>query len=495
MLWSLIHFASCKWELEQIIKPSLDNYGIFGRSVGVSEDKIVVGASWETTGSDSRLGALYIFQLDQNTNKYKEVQKLIPYGPEDKSIILNNTGSTCQVSRDGKRIVAGAPYSTVKGFEQVGAIVVFDYDEQKQLFTQTKIITPVENPTESDAYQGFGRSLTITSDGKTIASGYYNKPNVVKYIDDHGAVFITTETVDGWTTPTRIDPPSINENKRFKFGSDLQFIDNSHLIVAVDLFDSYFGMGSCYYTRSGSNDWTLTQQILPEGISNGEYNSKPIKSYGSKIGMPNQKTLATMVAYKKDLNPNGAFFIISFSNDKWNTDKFQVIEYPPDVQLTGLAFCGDSIFMTHASNITDTRNPDKKTDAILIFRRDSSGKFELSSTETLYPEENPPELLNFASDLAWGHDCNSIVVGGMTKYKHDDSHPEWSDQPSNESRAYVYKLTSPYNPSSNKAVIVICSLLACIAVVAVIGVVIYCARKHKGMIKIDKQYGSKINEL
>ena len=83
----------------------------------------------------------------------------------------------------------------------------------------------------------------------------------------------------------------------------------------------------------------------------------------------------------------------------------------------------------------------------------------------------------------------------MTKYKHDDSHPEWSDQPSNESRAYVYKLTSPYNPSSNKAVIVICSLLACIAVVAVIGVVIYCARKHKGMIKIDKQYGSKINEL
>lgn len=497
MLWSLLCLTSSKWVLNQTILPSVDNFGIFGRSVGVNEDRVIVGASWETVGSDDRIGCIYVFEWDVNLNKYVEAQKLTPYSPSDKSVILNNTGSTVKISKDGKRIVAGAPYSTVKGHPEVGAVVVFDYDEDKRRYVQTKIIIPVENPTEADDYQGFGRSLTITSDGKTIASGYYNKPKVVKYVDDRGAVFVATETTSGWTTPPyRIDPP-VTDGKRFKFGSDLQFVDNSHLIIAVELFDTYFGLGSCYYTRESGNTWTLKQKILPDGIEDGHYQSNTIESYGNKIGMPDQNTFTALVTYTKDFNPNGAFFIISYSNGKWNTHDYQALPFPPGVKLSGILFCGESTFMTHASNITDARDPSKDpTDAVLIFRRNSQGKFELSAKETLYPEPNPPEHLNFASDFAWGHDCNSIIIGGMTKYPHDDKHPEWNDRPLNYSRAYVYRnIEDPDEKPANKAAIIIVSLLACCIIVGIIGVVVYCARKHKGMIKIESRYGSKINDL
>ena len=492
----LLHQAVSVWQLDQTVKPSVDNFGIFGRSVALSHDehkRMVVGASWESSGTSYRVGCIYVYEYDADQKKYLEKQKLIPQN--DNRVIFNNTGSTVKISADGRRIVAGAPYSTVDTFQEVGALCVWDWDDNQQLYIQTKIITPVETATQEDAQQGFGRSLAITMDAKTIASAYYNKPRVQQFIDQQGAVFVTTEKSSGdWTTPEKLTPPSQYAGKRLKFGSDLQFVDASHLVVAVTLFDQFEGPGTCYFSKDSNDHWVLEQNILPDQVNQGKYKNYDFSDYGAPIGMPTQSTLGISASFKSNAPITGAFFLLHKDGDIWDTQNPQIVEFPPDTDLTGISYCDANTFMTHASNVKDPTDPSKRTEAIIIYRRNlNNGQFEMRGSETMYPPADRPALLNFGSDMAWNSDCSAVAIGAFTKYPHDESNPH-SDEPSNESRVYIFR--NVYDPKADglsSTAIALITVFCCLIVIGAVALIVFCARKHKGVFKTIGLYKEQLN--
>ena len=496
LLFLFAAFSASTWKLVQTVLPAVDNYGIFGRSVALSHDehnRLIVGASWETVATAYRVGKIYIFEYDAESQKYIQKQELVPTNNE--RVVFNNTGSTVEISADGRRIVAGAPYSTVDGFAEVGALCVWDYDENEQVFVQTAIITPVAKANSTDAQQGFGRSLAITTDGKTVASAYYNKPKVQEFIDDQGAVFVTSETSEGvWATPQKLMPSSEYAGKRLKFGSDLKFVDASHLVVGVTLFEQFEGPGTCYYSKDSNNQWMLEQNILPDAVNQGKYKDYEFSEYGAPIGMPTQSTIGISASFK-NAPITGAFYLLNKAGDKWDTSNPQVVEFPQDVDLQGISYCDADTFMTHASNVKDPVDPSKRTDAIIIYRRNiDTGEFEVRGSETMYPPQDRPDLLNFGSDMAWSSDCSAVAIGAFTKYPHNES-SIYNDQPSNESRVYIYR--NVYDPEADglsSGTIAAITVICCIAVIAVVALIVWCARKHKGVFKTIGLYQQQLNK-
>lgn len=492
MFFTLAALSSSRWQLQQTVKPLKDNFGIFGRSVSLSKDesgRLIVGASWETVATAVQVGKIYVYNYNAETGEYEQKQELVP--DNNDRVIFNNTGSTVRVSKDGMRIVAGAPYSTVDGFEQVGALCVWEYDKDIQLYVQKAIITPVDHATEDDAMQGFGRSLTITDDGNTIASAYYNKPGVAQFVDQQGAVFVTTRNGDSWPTPTKLTPSSKYAGKRLKFGADLQFVDATHLVVGVTLFDNFWDAGTCYYSKNKDGVWELEQEILPDDVVSGKYENYDFKSYGAPIGMPSQNTLGISADFKKGSPITGAFFLISKNGDKWETKNPQVIPFPEKTDLKGISYCDSNTFMTHASGVTSPYNSSETIEAVIIFRRNEQGEFKVTN-EMLYPPKVVPDLLNFGSDITWSADCNTIAVGAFTKYPHKEGDPN-SDKPSNESRVYIYRnVYTPEEHSIGKGAIAAITISACLIVLIIIGIVVWCSRTHKGCFKTASMYESKL---
>ena len=488
-LFLLASVAQSKWELQQKVVPRIDNKGIFGRSVALSNaehNRLIVGASWENVDGVEQRGKIYVYSYNAETGNYEQFQELVPEDGE--GVVFNNVGSTCKVSADGRRIVAGAPYSTVenregKPLQEVGALCVWDFDDKQGKFVQTKIIKPVEYPTEEeDAMQGFGRSLAITPDGKSIASAYYNKPKVSEFKEQQGAVFVTTQISENeWKGPQKLVPDAKYNGRLLKFGSDLAFVDATHLVVAVTLFEDYWDAGTCYFSMDSNYEWNLEQEILPDDVTKSNYKDMAFSSYGDPISMPNQNTLGIGAAFDKGAAISGAFFLLDKSETGWSTKNPQVIEFPKSIDCQGLSFCGSDTFMTHASNVPHPSDPSKTTEAIYIYRRNSTGLFELKNDEILYPPNDAPSVLVFGSDMAWASDCSYVAIGGMAKYYYDENDPVHSNQPAEGSATYIYRnIVEPEEEDDGLSAgeIAGITVACCVVVIAgVVGIVLFLKRR------------------
>jgi hypothetical protein len=489
--------SAAKWKLDQTLKLDQDLYNIYGRALSISTTepkRLVISASWEgydpnAEGTiDSKTGAAkgvaYVYQYSSEKGEYVFKQRIEPTDSND--VKIKNFGSTIRISADGKRIVGGAPYSDVKSsaetfLTEAGAIVVFDYNEETSQFEQ-KAVLHVENPTkEQDEGQGLGRSLTTTPDCKVIASAYYNKPKMVKFIHDHGVVFVTEEKggqFSNFKNEARIEPSTVydgySKDDFFKFGSSLTFVDAQHLLVSSYLFTNKDVEGAVPNTKYGTaflkkdgDRWVKDSVIgVPPAPSDDAY-----EEYGSPVSMPfdNQKVMATYGMHK---SKKTMFYINEFNGTVWNN--VQTIEASSS---TGAVFCNANVFFTDAGSEYNEDNTMYKS-KIGIYRRNSEGKYILSET---IESEQIPEANDFGSDMQWGDDCKSIYVGSMAK--NDTSKTGGSKHtPQLGSRAYIYRLTEERKNNSDDddtVVIIVCSVLgACLIAGVIIGVILY-VRKNK----------------
>jgi len=487
----IVSIHSVEWKLDQIIKPDIDNFGIFGRAVAVSSptsNVIAVSASWETVGNQYKLGTVYVFRYDATQKEFVQSQKLIPSNTNNR-VVLNNTGSTCKISSDGTRIVAGAPYSTVDGLAEVGALVVWDFNTSSNQFEQTAVIAP--NASDVEEGQGLGRALTITSDGKTIASSYYNKPNFKKYQHLQGKVFISRETANGWSIPLKLEPRPEYAGQLLKFGSDLRFVDASHLLVATTLFSSFWEAGTMLYRKQSDTEWVIEQEIMPAQVT--QYN---LSNYGSPVSMPqdSQSILGLVGSYNTSLqteNPkvSGAFFILqkNQSGSGWETSPQQTVNFPAGIKLTGMDFCKTDSFITLGDNIPDPANASITHDYLYIYSRNAQQQFV--QTSTIQPETNPPELLVFSSDVQWRSDCKMLVVGGMTKYPYDNTlPPSINDQPSNESRTYIYRIVETEESKGTDWVLILASIGGGVLFIAAVIFTVFYVRRNRSSQKEEAEY-------
>ena len=112
------------WVQEQKLTPvdGADNDN-FGRSVSLSGNKALIGASSATfsTNTATAPGSAYIFELDTNTGNWSETQKLIA------SDGLGNDAFGVSVSLSGDKVLIGASLNDGNGIES-GAAYVLNLD-------------------------------------------------------------------------------------------------------------------------------------------------------------------------------------------------------------------------------------------------------------------------------------------------------------------------------------------------------------------------------
>jgi hypothetical protein len=227
------------WTEQEILYAS--NAGvsnIFGYSVAISGDTVVVGAYKEDTGG-SYAGAAYVFTRTGDTWEEQEI------------LYASNAGTGDRFGRsvalDGDTVVVGA-YLEDTGGTNSGAAYVFTrtgdtWEEQEILFAS--------DAEESDL---FGYSVAISGD--TMVVGAYGEDTGGS---SAGAAYVFTRTGDTWEEQDILYASNAGGSDWFGYSVDL----SGDTVVVGAYFEDTGGnnAGAAYvFTRSGTT-WT-DQEIL-----------------------------------------------------------------------------------------------------------------------------------------------------------------------------------------------------------------------------------------
>ena len=110
--------------------PQMD--GLFGASVAMSGDSymISVGATGGVNSVGTTTGAIYVFYA--GTGSYSQIAK---FAPNDLSL-YSEFGKSCSMTRDGLRLIVGAPNCEVNLSLNVGAVYVYELVSGQWAFRQ-----------------------------------------------------------------------------------------------------------------------------------------------------------------------------------------------------------------------------------------------------------------------------------------------------------------------------------------------------------------------
>ncbi len=229
------------WSQQDYLKASnADEGDLFGYSVAISEDSIVVGAPYENDEGVHYGGAGYVFVRDGST--WSEQARIIASNGDPGDFF----GISVDIS--GDNIVIGAQGEDsnamdVNGDEDnddanfAGAAYVFIWDEggwSQQAYLKA-------SNTESE--DRFGHSVALS--GNTVVVGAYYEDSDAAGIDgnqadnsasESGAAYVFTRKNDDWSQKAYLKASNTGAGDRFGLSVDLSFYT---LVIGADQEDSH----------------------------------------------------------------------------------------------------------------------------------------------------------------------------------------------------------------------------------------------------------------
>lgn len=212
----------------------------FGNAVAVTADgkTIVAGLPWDNTNT----GAIAIFKLQQDGFHQA--------GPK---IVAQNTvgsqpgfGYSVAVSAEGKRIAVGAPFEN----NNMGAVFIFDYNEQKAVWEQTsKIVSSSVIGTTVKQ----GARVALSSDGSTLTFSGTN--------DNNGVGAVWAYLYNGTTWVERAKLIGSNPIGQARQGSGLAISADGN-IIAFGASNDNQGQGCAYVFGLNNSTWTQMSSKL-----------------------------------------------------------------------------------------------------------------------------------------------------------------------------------------------------------------------------------------
>jgi hypothetical protein len=249
--------------------------GIFGNSVSLSSNgnTLAVGAKYES----SNTGAVRVYTRSGTTWTLQTTQTGVGSG----SIF----GASVSISSDGNTLAVGAQQETSPaGAIQAGAVRVYTRSVTTWSLQTTTALT--SGLTGSN----FAGSVSLSSDGNTLAVGAFNESNAA------GAVRVYTRSGTTWSLQTTT-ALTTGVAGSFFGGSVSISSDGNTLAVGARQESNHAGAVRVY-TRSGTT-WTLqTTTALTAGINNTNFSeSVSLSSDGNTlaVGAPYESSSAGAV--------------------------------------------------------------------------------------------------------------------------------------------------------------------------------------------------------
>jgi len=239
---------------------SIDLNDNFGNSVAVSADgnTIVVGAYQDEVSGTSDNGVVYVF--DRTGNSFNQVGILTGSRAGDTS---DQFGYSVAVSADGKTIIAGSPFDEGSGAANSSG-TAYVFDRVGNTFTQVGILTGLYASTAGD---NFGYSVATSANGNTIAVGAYQDETGAT--SDIGVVYVFDRVGDTFTRVGSLTG-SYAINSSDGFGNSLVVSTDGKTIIVGAYQDETGGTsdtGVVYiFERQGN---TFTQVASLTGSNSG----------------------------------------------------------------------------------------------------------------------------------------------------------------------------------------------------------------------------------
>jgi hypothetical protein len=223
---------------------------LFGYSVAIDNNVIVVGATWVVLGGIDNAGAAYIF-VKPGTS-WLSMTQTAKLTASDRA--LNDALGT-SVAIDGDVVVAGAPFSDTGGLTDAGAAYVFIKPASGWIDNNETAKLAASNKKGGD---NFGASLTLSGDvivvgaTQTDTSTSINSGSAYIFINNRQANMRSVGTYDGWI---------LESSESSNMGGSINTIDTT-MRLGDDSSDRQYRSILLFNTASLPDNAVITSIVL-----------------------------------------------------------------------------------------------------------------------------------------------------------------------------------------------------------------------------------------
>lgn len=254
----------------------------FGYSVSLSDDTALIGAPFDepTTVLANNHGSAYIFT--RSAGVWNLQQKLVAAD----ALLGDNYGFS--VSLEGDTALIGAPKANVSSVTDSGAAYV--HVRNGATWTQQKKLTPGP-PSDAAASDQFGQSVALS--GETALIGAYQDDHTLPQVASNGGsayVFLRSGTT--WSQQAKLVAADTGNDNRL--GSSVALDGDLAVLGAPDPILTAPGPGSAYVFARTAGVWTQQQKIqAADGAAGQRLGSAVAISGGTLLaGAPYQRSEA-----------------------------------------------------------------------------------------------------------------------------------------------------------------------------------------------------------
>ena len=271
-------------EPEKIAHDDAEAGDLFGFSLAISGNIVVVGAPSYSRNGKSRIGAVFIYEKDGGSIVLRK--QLLA------SDAISGDRFGYSVDIDGNNILVGAP----EMYSRSGSAYVFSrINEIDWEYKEEKLVA-------DDVADGDSIGLSVAISGGIIVVGapYDNESGK----SDAGSAHVFTKDNGKWIHRKKL--VSDNARKNDKFGWSVAVYKDRVIVGAPHADDTYYNLlsiGAAYVFRKvGNYDWEMEEKIVPDG-GRGNRVGYSIGLHGDTLvlGADGDDNMGAAYAYKWDV--------------------------------------------------------------------------------------------------------------------------------------------------------------------------------------------------
>ncbi|MCX7553277.1 hypothetical protein OS175_05260 [Marinicella sp. S1101] len=299
-----------------------DGVSDFGRSVGVLNDNLVVGA----VGGFDNPGSVHTFSRPENGDWSVTFTAYAPVGAAN-----HNFGNA--VSMHGNHLIIGAMRDK-EIYEEGGSASIFQWLENSWQLMQ--ILTPKDLQTNSRV----GSAVAIHEDTAVVVAHDGYSPSA-----DTSVFYVYKLEKDTWIEQQKVVIPQSQDSEYYY--ASVSLFDDVIAIGAIGFENQPGNIGAVFVFKEVAGSWVQQQQLIPETTSNYYRFGKSVSVQGDRLAVGSQT----------DVSGQGAVYMFEYNMDSssWvQTDKLlasdgaSADEFGYSVNLSGddliIGAPGDNLF-------------------------------------------------------------------------------------------------------------------------------------------------------
>ncbi len=298
----VFEFNGSTWyETQKLVASDRDTSDLFGYSVAVSGNTIVIGALNKKLDSagvkvGDRAGVVYVFEY--NGFDWVEKQKLVASDAQ----IYDEFGTSVAIS--DSLIVVGAAEEDNRIYalsNRIGKGSAYIFERQGGIWMEIQKIYPTGNRNDND---DFGQSVDI-SDSIIIVGAPGEDTSTTNIFYGAGAAYVFEHNGNSWGQSQKL--VALDRGPRDIFGYSIAISDSTIIVGApheshdTSGLNSLFSSGSAYVFQKQGNNWNQVQKLIASDRRQGDW-------YGFSVAASDQH-IAIGAIYSDSIDPATGYYI------------------------------------------------------------------------------------------------------------------------------------------------------------------------------------------